>query len=119
MNFFNIALCVALAVVFVVGKTSADHAACLDKNGLSQDEFDSIVKKLEDGAEDADTKFKCYTHCMMESDGLIDGSGKFDVSSLDDGEDKDEAEKCKKEYDGVSDKCEYAFKLSNCYFKHE
>lgn len=56
---------------------------------------------------------------MMESDGLIDGNGKFDVSSLGDGEDKDEAEKCKKEYDSVGDKCEYAFKLSNCYFKHE
>ncbi|XP_073846601.1 general odorant-binding protein 57c-like [Musca autumnalis] len=119
MHFFNIAVCVAIAAVIFIAGTSADHPACLDKNGLSQDEFDAIVKSLEDGKDDADSKFKCYTHCMMESDGLLDGSGKFDVSSLDDGADKDEAEKCKKEHDGVADKCEYAFKLSNCYFKHQ
>ncbi|XP_073845315.1 general odorant-binding protein 57c-like [Musca autumnalis] len=125
MNSFNIGFFVILLFVgsVISSKDPVKHAECLEKNKLSEEEFSTILKAAMADSPDIDERMKCYTHCMLESMGHLDDNGKLDLSTLDvedDGMTEDDikiAEKCKDEYEGVEEKCEYSYMVSTCVAK--
>ncbi|XP_073845008.1 general odorant-binding protein 57c-like [Musca autumnalis] len=125
MNLLNIVFAGIAVITLFALETSADddaeqHAKCLQQTEISEDEFDTMRDEaLIDNSIEVDTRFKCYTHCMLDSWGHLDENGKLNLEALEKDDamnesDVEAAKKCKEELDNITDKCDYAFEVTTC-----